>query len=99
MDNTKEELLKRFEITANGYRLKKPAYNNDKIDFQIIPDAKEIMKLYTDEISFPKTFILDKDGIITFYMSGYAQKLGIPGEVTSEDFFTEEINRLLSASR
>jgi peroxiredoxin len=99
LENTKEESLKRFEITTNGYRLKKPVFNNDKIEFQIIPDAKEIMKLYTDGIAFPHTFIVDQDGQITFYMSGYAEKKGIPGEVTSDDLFNREIDRLLSVSR
>lgn len=99
MDNTKDELLKKFDITNDGYKIKKPIFGNDKIDFQIIPDAKEIMKLFSDPFVFPQAFILDQNGVLTFYNTGYAEKHGIPDEVTSKDMFTLEINRLLSASR
>jgi len=99
LDNTKDESLAQLELASNGYRIKKPAYNNDRIDFQVIPDAREIMKLYTDEISFPRTFIIDQNGVITFYMGGFASKRGIPGEVTSEDLFVKEIERLRATAR
>ena len=99
MDNTKDELLKKFDITNDGYKIKKPIFGNDKIDFQIIPDAKDIMMLFSDDFVFPKTFIIDQNGLLTFYTTGYAEKRGIPDELTSKDMFTMEINRLLSASR
>ena len=96
MDNTKDEILEKFEVTDKGYKIKQPIFGNEKIDFQIIPDAKEIMKLFSQDLVFPQAFILDQNGIMTFYFTGYAAKRGIPGEVTNMD--TREIDRLLNAS-
>jgi thiol-disulfide isomerase/thioredoxin len=97
MDNSKDELLKKFQIVGNGYRLKVPIFGNDKIDFQIIPNAKEIMKLFSDQIAFPQAFIIDQKRVLTFYQAGYAERRGIPGELTSKDMFIQEIDRLLNA--
>jgi thiol-disulfide isomerase/thioredoxin len=99
MDDSKEELLAKFDVLSEQYKMKRQVFGNDKIDFQIVPDAKEIMKLYTDEIAFPQTFILDASGTITFYMAGYAAKRGFPGEITSEGLFIKEIDRLIRSSR
>lgn len=99
MDNTKDELLNKFDITNTGYKIKKPIFGNDKIDFQIIPDAREIMMLYTDMLIFPRAFLIDQNGIVTYHCGGYAEKLGIPDEITTKDKLIQEIERLLSASR
>lgn len=98
MYNTKDELLKKFDTTKDGYKMRKPIFGNDKVDFQIIPDAKEIMKLYTDKLVFPRAFIVDQRGIVTRHFLGYAEDRGIPGGHTTRGAFTQEINRLLSAS-
>jgi thiol-disulfide isomerase/thioredoxin len=96
MDDSKDDLLKMLNMVDSGYSMKKPIYGNDKIDFQIIPNMKAVMKLYSEEFSFPKTFILDQNGIITFYISGYAPKRGFIGELTTKDMFVKEIDRLLT---
>lgn len=99
VDNTKEEMMKMVDATADGYKLKKVIAQNDRIDFQIIPDAKPIKDLFTDEAASPQAFILDQNGVITFYFDGYGEKRGIPGEVTCIDFMTNEIDRLLAMSK
>ena len=98
MDNTTEQLLERFEIVNDGYKMKKPVYGNDKIDFQIIPNGKEIMKLYTDDLVFPRAFIINQEGIITFHFEGYGPK-NTYGSLSSSNMFEDEIERLLGASR
>ena len=99
MDNTKDELLKKFDTAKDGYKMKTPIFGNDKVDFQIIPDAKEIMKLYTDKLVFPRAFMIDQSGIVTRHFLGYAEDMGIPDGHTTQRGLTEEINRLLSAGR
>lgn len=99
MDNTKEELLAKFDPVDGGYIMKKPVYGNDQINFQIVPGAKAIMRLYSDQVAFPQTFILDQSGTVTFYFGSWAPKLGIEGEVTSQDLYMNEIDRLMNASR
>ena len=99
MDNTALELLEKFEIVADGYKMKKTLYGNDKITFQIIPDGKEIMKMYTDQLIYPRAFIIDQNGTVTYHLEGYAEEHGIPGEITTKELLNKEIDRLLSASR
>ncbi len=99
MDDSKEKLLTKFDVINGKYKIKEKIFGNDKIDFQIVPDAKEIMKWYSDEVGFPQTFILDGSGTITFYFSGYLEKRGIPEETTSKGLYIKEIDRLISASR
>ena len=99
MDNTADELLSKFEIDKEGYKMKRPLYNNDRINYQIIPDGKDIMRLYTKHFVYPKAFIIDQKGIITLYFEGYAEEHGIPDEITTKNKLTKEIDRLLSASR
>lgn len=99
MDDSKERLLTKFDALNGEYKIKEQIFGNDKIDFQIVPDAKEIMKRYTDQVGFPQTFILDGSGTITFYFSGYAEKRGIPDEITSKELYIKEIDRLISATR
>lgn len=99
MDNSKDELLKKLAITNNGYKIKTPVFGNDKIDFQIVPDAKKIMKLFSDQIVFPQVFILDQSRVLTFYSVGYSEERGIPGELTSKNMFIQEIDRLLTIGR
>ncbi len=99
MDNSKEELLEKFEPVNGGYKLKKPVYGNDRIEFQIIPDAKKIIEMYTDKLVFPRAFILDQEGTINYHNLGYAEARGIPGELTTLKMFSREIERLLYSSR
>lgn len=98
MDDSREELLRRFDNAANGYKMKKPVLNNDRIDFQIIPNAKEIMNLYTEQPGYPQAFIVDPSGKISYYFAGYAEERGIPGEVSSKQMFTKRIGQLLSGA-
>ena len=98
MDNTTEDILEKFEIANEGYKMKRPVHGNDKIDFQIIPNGRQIMKLYTDDLVFPRAFIIDQNGIVTFHFEGYGPK-DFEGALSSSDMFVDEIERLLSASR
>ncbi len=95
MDNSKEELLRVFEVSEQFYKLKRLVHNNDRVDFQIIPDGIGIMKDYTNERIFPRLFIIDSNGKIDYHLLGYAEKLGIPGEITNDDRLKCRINRLL----
>ncbi len=98
-DNSKKKMMKMMNATSEGYRMKKPVYQNDSINFQIISDAKEIMKLFMDEISYPKLFIVDQKGIITYFFQGYIETYGVPGTVTGNDLIIKEVDRLLNINR
>jgi len=72
MDNTTDELLSKIDVVGNYYKLKKPIFGNDKIDFEIIPNAKAVMiQLQNNDphLIFPTTYVLKK-GKLTG-MSGY----------------------------
>lgn len=95
MDNKIEQLLAKFDVAPQGYKIKKPIYGNDRIDFQVIPDSREVMSLYTDDFSFPRAFIIDQQGVVRFHMEGYAEKRDIPGEITTLGMLTKELDKLL----
>ena len=41
----------------------------------------------------------DPNGVVTFHSVGYAEKCGMPDEMTTAEMLTREIDRLLNASR
>lgn len=99
MDNTREELVRKFEAKDGGYKMKNPVFGNDEIAFQIIPDAKDIMKLYSEQFAFSRAFIINQNGVVVNHFLGYADKRGVPDEQTTIDAMSQAISRLLEESR
>ena len=101
MDNTKEELLKEVRIkNESAYTLRKKTFKNVVIDFQIIPNAKALIKTYTSQVAFPQTFFINKDGIVKDYSYGYIQSYeGIPGMISNIDDLKERIDKIISTDK
>jgi thiol-disulfide isomerase/thioredoxin len=92
MDNTKEEIEKIISDSATFYKLRKPRFKNDAIDFEIIPDAKDILKEYTSSLTFPLTLFIDEKGILRDYEYGYTMSMeGFPGAVTNYTKLKEKL--------
>ncbi|MCH8232106.1 MAG: TlpA family protein disulfide reductase [Bacteroidetes bacterium] len=96
MDNSKEELNNKIIKNGKFYKLKKPVFKNDLIEFEIIPSADKIMKEYKFGRGFPLTFFIDKNGIIRDYVHGYLVSYeGVPGMLTNYDAHNNKINKLM----
>lgn len=101
MDNTKDELIKEMLIkNESAYTLRKKTFKNDVINFQILPDAKALIKTYTSQVGFPQTFFINKDGIVKDYSYGYLQSFeGIPGLISNIDHLKEKIDKIINTDK
>lgn len=100
MADSIEALNERIVTDGDFYRLKKPVFGNDRIDFQIIPDAKEIMLEYKSEhipVGFPITYFI-KDGELKEFSFGYMMSHGNPKPFESKNYLHIKgiLDRLLS---
>lgn len=78
MDDSADALSKKIVSYDGFYKLRKPVYDNDRIDFQIIPNAKHLMLKYkSDEIpfGFPMTYVI-KNGVLKDMVFGYKMEYG-----------------------
>lgn len=100
MDDSIPALNERIAMDGAFYRLKKPVFGNDKISFEIIPDAKKTMLKYKSEyipFGFPTTYFI-KSGELREFSFGYAQSYGNPKPAESKNYFHIKriLDRLLS---
>lgn len=101
MDDSIQALNERIVMDGNFYRLKKPVFGHDKINFEIIPDAKETMLEYKSEhipFGFPTTYFI-KNGELREFSFGYVSSYGNPKPAESDNYFhiKKILDRLLSA--
>lgn len=88
MPDSTTDVFKKIENSGEFYKLKKPVYNNDNIQFQIIPQAKNIIESFEtpDKQGVPMTFVIDEDGIIKEYSHGYRMSYGNPSPEESDNY-------------
>ena len=89
MDDSIQALNERIAMDGNFYRLKKPVFGNDKINFEIIPNAKETLLQYKSEhipFGFPTTYFI-KNGELREFSFGYVQSYGNPKPDESNNYF------------
>jgi thiol-disulfide isomerase/thioredoxin len=101
MDNPADKLFERMTTNPpSGYRLKKKVFENDAIDFEIIPDAIPIIRTYTLQEGYPQTFFIDGEGIVRDYVFGYlASPDWMQGMVKNIDHLKEKLEAVLKDSR
>jgi thiol-disulfide isomerase/thioredoxin len=85
LEDTREKALNRILITENGYRLKRKTFNNDLINYILIPDGKEIIMQYFNDFTYPRNFIIDQNGKLSYYSGGYL-------ELFTENDYVEDAN-------
>ena len=98
MDNTPEQLLKKFELAEHGYKIKKPVFGNDRIDFEIIPAGDEIMKSYLKLRIFPTNFVIDQQGVVR-EANGYMRDLGVPEQRGTTYKYCQQVDTLLGIAK
>ncbi|MDQ2656777.1 MAG: TlpA family protein disulfide reductase, partial [Bacteroidota bacterium] len=89
MDDTRDALKEKIGSAGEFYRLRKPVFGNDKIGFEIIPDAKETMMTYKPEdipFGFPITYFI-KGGLVKEFSFGYMMSYGNPQPAESKNYF------------
>lgn len=100
MDDSIQALNERIVMDGEFYRLKKPVFGNDKINFEIIPEAEETMLEYKSEhipFGFPTTYFI-KNGELREFSFGYVASHGNPKPAESNNYFhiKKILDRLLS---
>jgi thiol-disulfide isomerase/thioredoxin len=86
MDNKREKVLEQIQSREGNYKLKRRTFNNDSVNYVIIPDGKQIMEKYFSELSYPKNFILDRDGKLRQYTNGYLELFSDSGYVEDGNY-------------
>jgi len=74
--------------------IKKFLNNGNNFDFKIIPDAKNIFYRKLDSFGFPRTMVIDKDGIIRSCFSGGVNSKDAPKLIKEK--LSPIIDKLLS---
>ena len=82
MQDSKEDILKQIKIGEDNYIIDPPAFKTSSINYEIIPDATEILERYgiVEGIGFPLNYFIDKEGTIRSYQNGYVMSGGMYGD-------------------
>jgi len=87
------------KINSNGkfYTLKKPVFGNKNINYEIIPDGRDIMLQYdfSKSLGYPMCFIIDKNGYIQDYNHGYLGD-GVGGSISNYDYLAKKIKKVMT---
>lgn len=101
LQESREEALKKITVQDGKYTLKKKAYFNDMIDYQIVPDMKEVMTTYQSDGIFPKLFVIDEKGVIKAFSDGYMMSYGNPKTEETENYkvLKEKIELVINSKK
>jgi len=72
MADSRDDVLKKIKTSGEFYKLYKPQAGNENIEFEVVPEAEQIISKFIID-GVPMNFIVDQQGIIKGFSNGYRQ--------------------------